>query len=165
MKTREKALCWCYTRFLFKEQRMSSTLKVTPFMMFNADIGEVIAYYKTIFPAMRVDGGSIEIGGQRLNLFNGGPHFKFSEGISLMVDCVTQSEIDTLWAALIADGGEPGRCGWLKDKYGVSWQIVPANLGALLGDPDPVKSKRAIDAMLTMGKLDIAALERARAGV
>jgi predicted 3-demethylubiquinone-9 3-methyltransferase (glyoxalase superfamily)/predicted transcriptional regulator YdeE len=145
---------------------MSNTQRVTPFLMFNADIGEVIAFYKTVFPELIDEGGgTILLHGQRVHLFNGGPHFTFSEGFSFMVLCDTQAEIDAHWTQLTADGGEPGRCGWLKDKYGLSWQIVPSKLQRLLGDPDPAKSKRAIDAMLAMNKLDIAALEGAHAGV
>jgi predicted 3-demethylubiquinone-9 3-methyltransferase (glyoxalase superfamily) len=144
---------------------MSTPASITPFLMFNADVGEVIAFYKSVFPDLTDEGGgTIVLGGQRVHLFNGGSHFKFSEGFSWMVPCETQREIDDLWTQLTADGGEAGRCGWLKDKFGLSWQIVPSQLQRLLGDPDPAKAKRAIDAMLSMNKLDIATLERAHAG-
>src|SRR5580704_9642778 len=95
-------------------------------------------------------------------LLNGGPHHAgFTEAISMFVTVETQAEIDDLWERLTADGGEPSRCGWLKDRFGLSWQIVPALLGSLLGSPDRVRAQQAIDAMLQMAKLDIAALQAA----
>ena len=107
---------------------------------------------------------SFEIGGQKFSAFDGGPHFSFSEGISIMVSCETQEEIDIYWRKLTENGGEESMCGWLKDRFGVSWQIVPAVLFELISDSDPEKAKRATDAMLQMQKLDIAALKRAHAG-
>ena len=104
-----------------------------------------------------------ELEGQRFMALNGGPHFAFSDGISLFVSCQTQQEVDELWDKLSA-GGEPGRCGWLKDKFGVSWQIIPTALGELLGDPNPKKAQAAMLAMLQMGKIDIATLRQAQAG-
>ena len=94
---------------------------------------------------------------------NGGPHFKFTEAISFFVNCETQEEVDELWEKL-SEGGEEGQCGWLKDKFGVSWQIVPTALGELLGDKDPEKSKRVMEAMLQMHKIDIAKLKQAHEG-
>jgi predicted 3-demethylubiquinone-9 3-methyltransferase (glyoxalase superfamily) len=94
---------------------------------------------------------------------NGGPAYKFTEAVSFFVTCKTQHEIDTLWEKLSAHGGEPGRCGWLKDKFGLSWQIVPTALPELLGDPDKEKSQRVMAAMLKMKKIDIGELERAAA--
>ena len=105
-----------------------------------------------------------ELDGQRFHALNGGPHFKFSEGISLFVDCETQSEIDDYSARLTAGGGKQGPCGWLTDRFGVSWQIVPAILGKLLGDQDQAKAGRVMQAMLKMTKLDIATLKQAYEG-
>lgn len=101
--------------------------------------------------------------GQRVQGLNGGPDFRFTEAISFVVECADQAEVDRLWAAL-GDGGEPGPCGWLKDRYGLSWQIVPKRLEELLDDPDPGRARRAMEAMLTMGKLEVAELERAADG-
>src|SRR5271165_6156444 len=95
---------------------------------------------------------------------NGGPLFTFTPAISLVVNCETQAEVDDLWDKLLAGGGQPSRCGWLLDKYGLSWQIVPTVLGKLMSDPDPEKSKRVTHAMLQMVKLDIAKLEQAHRG-
>jgi predicted 3-demethylubiquinone-9 3-methyltransferase (glyoxalase superfamily) len=106
---------------------------------------------------------TFELDGQQFMALNGGPLFKFTEAISLFVDCTTQQELDELWAKLSA-GGAPGRCGWLKDKFGLSWQIIPRALGELLSDTDPVKSQRVMKAMLAMNKIDIAALQRAHEG-
>jgi len=102
--------------------------------------------------------------GQEFIALNGGPVFKFTEAISLFVSCDTQEEIDTLWSKLTSGGGQESMCGWLKDKYGLSWQIVPPALGQMLSDKDPVKSKRAMDAMMKMRKLDLAALKKAYNG-
>jgi predicted 3-demethylubiquinone-9 3-methyltransferase (glyoxalase superfamily) len=146
---------------------------VTPFLWYNADLAEPIAYYASVFPSMDVlersggpDGAifsaTIELFGQRLMLLNGGPaHAGFQESFSLLVAVETQREIDDLWLALTADGGEEGRCGWLKDSYGLSWQIVPDRLGALIGGPDPRRAKQALDAMLGMRKLFIDELQAA----
>jgi predicted 3-demethylubiquinone-9 3-methyltransferase (glyoxalase superfamily) len=95
---------------------------------------------------------------------NGGPEFNFTEAVSFMVTCQTQEEVDDLWARLTADGGEESRCGWLKDKYGLSWQIIPAVLMQLVSDPDPEKSNRVMRAMMQMTKIDIAKLQQAAAG-
>jgi predicted 3-demethylubiquinone-9 3-methyltransferase (glyoxalase superfamily) len=130
----------------------------------NAKIG-AIAYYGEAGPG---PAGSVltiefELDGQRFLGLNGGPHFKFNEAVSFQISCRDQAEVDRLWSAL-CEGGEEGPCGWLKDRYGLSWQIVPAVLPKLIGDPDPAKAKRATEAMFTMRKLDIAALEAAAAG-
>jgi predicted 3-demethylubiquinone-9 3-methyltransferase (glyoxalase superfamily) len=147
---------------------------ITPFLWFDADLAEPIAFYRSIFPDSaspdvhpRADDGpifstTIELCGQKLMLRNGGPvHAGFTESISLFVSVDTQSEIDDLWEKLTADGGEPGRCGWLKDRYGMSWQVVPDILGSLLGSSDRTRAQQATDAMMQMGKLDIAALQAA----
>ena len=105
-----------------------------------------------------------ELDGLKCTALNGGPLYKFTEAISLQIDCADQAEIDDLWVKLTADGGEPGRCGWLKDRFGLSWQVVPARMAQLIGGDDPAKAGRAMQAMMGMNKLDIAALERAREG-
>lgn len=153
--------------------------KITTFLTYAAGAEEAAAFYVSIFKNSRITsisrypdvdvapqkGGvmlvAFELDGQPYIALNGGPHFKFTEGISLSVECETQEEIDTYWAKLIAGGGEPGPCGWLKDKFGVSWQINPKLLTELITDPDAGKAKRAMEAMLKMSKIDIAALKQA----
>lgn len=105
-----------------------------------------------------------QLAGQRFLALNGGPTFKFTEAVSLMVECETQTELDDLWRKLTSDGGQEGPCGWLKDRFGLSWQVVPASIGRLMQDPDPARRGRVMQALMRMKKLDIAALERARAG-
>jgi len=151
--------------------------KITPFLWFDSQAEEAARFYTSIFPNSRIvsttrygEGapmpkGSVmtvvfELDGQRFIALNGGPLFKFTEAISFSVDCKTQQEVDEYWAKLTA-GGQESQCGWLKDKFGLSWQIVPTVLGELLSDPDPKKAKRAMQAMLKMKKLDVAALKRA----
>jgi predicted 3-demethylubiquinone-9 3-methyltransferase (glyoxalase superfamily) len=135
--------------------------KVTPFLMFDNNAEEAMKFYVSIFKNSKIiDNGTFEIDGQQFLVFNGGPYFKFSEGISLFINCETQQEIDDLWEKLSA-GGARSQCGWVKDKFGVSWQVVPSVLRKLLNDPDPVKSKRVMDAMLRMNKLIIKDLEKA----
>jgi predicted 3-demethylubiquinone-9 3-methyltransferase (glyoxalase superfamily) len=104
--------------------------------------------------------GTFQIEGQEFMVLNGGPHFKFNEAISLFVNCETQEEVDELWEKL-STGGQKSRCGWLKDKFGLSWQIIPKALGVMLQDKDPAKSKRVMNAMLQMDKIDIKALKQA----
>jgi len=154
--------------------------KITPFLWFDGKAEEAANFYVSIFKNSKIvrvsrvgEGGpgpkgsamsaSFQLEGQDFIALNGGPQFTFTPAISLYVNCETQAEIDDLWEKLSA-GGEPGRCGWLKDKYGVSWQIIPSILGKLLGDPDPAKSKRALSAMLQMNKLDIHVLQQAHDG-
>ncbi|MFN8440802.1 MAG: VOC family protein [Caldilineaceae bacterium] len=151
--------------------------KITTFLTYNDQAEEAVNLYTSVFPNSRIlnvsrygEGGPMpagtamsaefELDGQRFMALNGGSHFTFSDGISLFVSCQTQQEVDELWDKLSA-GGDPGRCGWLKDKFGVSWQIIPTALGELLGDPNPQKAQAAMLAMLQMGKIDIAALRRA----
>lgn len=145
--------------------------KITPFLWFNDNAEEAMNLYVSLFrhsrivsvnrAGGRVMSGTFELEGIRYHAFNGGPMYKFNEAISLMVNCETQEEIDELWTRLTADGGQESRCGWLKDKFGVSWQIVPRVLSSLLQHPDREKAKRAQQAMLGMNKLDIAGLEGA----
>ncbi|BDZ47248.1 VOC family protein [Naasia aerilata] len=154
---------------------------ITPFLWFDDDLEDAIAFYRDIFPnstvgevsrypegsplpAGTVLGATFELEGQRFMGINGGPEFPFTEAFSLYVEVETQDEIDRLWTALTADGGEPSQCGWLKDRFGLSWQIVPSRLPELLTDPDPERASRAMQAMLKMTKLDLAALEAAADG-
>ena len=147
---------------------------ISPFLWFDSDLAEPIAYYTSIFPEAtptevrnNADDGPIfsaviELCGQRLMLLNGGPaHAGFTEAISMFVSVETQAELDELWDRLTAGNGQPGRCGWLKDRYGLSWQIVPGVLGSLLGSPDRVRAGQAMEAMVQMDKLDITALQAA----
>ncbi len=152
---------------------------ITPSLWFDTQGEEAAAHYTSIFknsrilhtarygeagprPAGSVMTVSFELDGQKFLALNGGPEFTFSEAISFQVDCRSQDEVDEYWSRL-GDGGEEGPCGWLKDRYGVSWQIVPRRLTELLGDPDPETSQRVMRAMLAMKKIDIATLEQAAA--
>ena len=148
---------------------------VTPFLWFDADADEAIALYRTAFPDLRIaqegrmpDGSlqtaTIEFAGQRLALLNGGPGHPHSDAFSLMISCDGQGEVDRLWDALLAGGGTPGRCGWLTDRFGVSWQVVPTRFLELTSEPDAQRVQRVIQAMFTMSKLDVAQLEAAAAG-
>jgi len=142
--------------------------KITPFLWFDGQAEEAARFYTSIFKNSNIDSVSdmsstFHLDGQRFIALNGGPQFKFTEAISFFVDCKTQEEVDELWDKLSA-GGEPGRCGWLKDKFGVSWQIIPSILGEMLQDEDDSKSGRVMQAMLQMGKIDINALTRAYEG-
>lgn len=154
---------------------MENEQKITPFLWFNGNIEEAINLYTSVFKNTKVYfankvGGKImnakfQLEGQDFMALDGGPHYSFTPAISMFVNCHTQEEVDYYWDKLIADGGKPSRCGWLVDKFGLSWQIVPSILGSLLGDPDPDKSRRAMEAMLQMDKLDIQKLQEAHAGV
>jgi predicted 3-demethylubiquinone-9 3-methyltransferase (glyoxalase superfamily) len=151
--------------------------KITTFLTFDGRAEEAIEFYTSIFDASRITSttrygdagpgekgsfmtGTFQLAGQEFMALNGGPSFTFAQGISLFVDCETQDEVDELWERL-SEGGEQGPCGWLTDKFGVSWQIIPQALGELLGDEDAEKSQRVMEAMLQMGKIDIAGLKRA----
>ena len=148
--------------------------KITPFLWFDGNVEAAMNHYLRIFPNSKVEnvsrgpGGAVmsatfRLEGQRFHALDGGPQFKFTEAISLFVDCKTQKEIDELWEKL-CEGGQPSRCGWLKDKFGLSWQIVPSVLGELLQGKDREGSKRAMEAMLGMSKLDIEGLQQAYDG-
>ena len=148
--------------------------KITTFLMFNDQAKQAVDLYLSVFEhAKLVDtmpgpdgepaGFTFELDGQEFGAYNGGPHFFFAEGMSLMVRCETQEEVDRLWETL-SNGGEQQACGWLKDRFGVSWQIVPVVLTELLRDEDREKAGRVMDAMLRMGKLEIAGLEAAAEG-
>jgi predicted 3-demethylubiquinone-9 3-methyltransferase (glyoxalase superfamily) len=151
--------------------------KLTPCLWFDTQGEEAADFYTSVFansrildvsrygeagprPAGTVMTVSFELDGQKFLALNGGPQFVFNEAISFQIDCRTQDEVDHYWDRL-GEGGEEGPCGWLKDRYGVSWQVVPSRLTELLGDPDPKTSQRVMGAMLQMGKIDIAALEDA----
>lgn len=152
--------------------------KITPFLWFNDNAEEAINFYRSIFknsnilninrygegspfPAGTLMSATFELEGQQFMALNAGPQFKFNEAISFYVNCQNQAEVDELWAKLTADGGEESQCGWLKDKFGVSWQIIPTQLGELMSDPDPAKAQRVMQAMLQMQKIDIAKLQEA----
>lgn len=152
--------------------------KITTFLTFNDQAEEAARLYTSIFPDSRITNvtrytsgahlpaGSaltveFELAGQKYVAMNGGPQFKFSTGISLAVSCANQAEIDALWDKLTAGGGEPGQCGWLKDRFGVSWQITPSNMPELLRSENPAQMQRKMAALMQMRKLDIAALENA----
>ena len=142
--------------------------KITPFLWFDGRAEEAARFYTSIFKNSKIDGVStmsvtFYLEGQKFIALNGGPQFPFTEAISLFVDCATQEEVDELWEKLTA-GGEPGRCGWLKDKFGLSWQIIPSILGEMLQDEDDAKSDRVMQTMLQMGKIDINALTQAYEG-
>lgn len=147
---------------------------ITPFLWFDSEAEEAMQLYTSIFKRSkviavnrgqgRVMSVTFELEGQRFMGLNAGPMYKFNEAVSFFVGCETQAEIDDLWTKLIADGGQPSRCGWLKDKFGLSWQIVPNTLGQMLADADPARSGRVVNAMLQMNKLDLAELRRAYDG-
>jgi predicted 3-demethylubiquinone-9 3-methyltransferase (glyoxalase superfamily) len=154
--------------------------KITTCLWFDNQAEEAAEFYVSVFGDGKVldvvrygEGGPgpagqaitvrFEIGDRTFTALNGGPAFTFSEAVSFVVNCASQEDVDRYWAAL-SQGGSEGQCGWLKDRYGVSWQIIPSVLGQLLGGPDPVGSQRAMQAMLAMHKLDIAALQRAYDG-
>lgn len=144
-------------------------MKITPFLWYDAPLDEVAAYYRGIFDDFRSTPHSPltatwEICGQRLLALNGGPHFRFTEAFSLFLDCEDQAEVDYYWDRLTADGGEESMCGWLKDRYGLSWQVIPKALMRHLSSPDRALADRVTQAMLKMRKLDVAALDRAAAG-
>ena len=159
--------------------------KITPFLWFDNNAEEAVKFYTSIFKKSKVltvtryskgganatgrSPGSImtiafELNGQKFVALNGGPHFKFTEAVSFVVNCKTQAEIDNYWKKLIADGGKESQCGWLKDKFGLSWQIVPDNIHKLLGSKDEAKTERVMQAVFQMKKLDIKTLKKAFAG-
>jgi predicted 3-demethylubiquinone-9 3-methyltransferase (glyoxalase superfamily) len=156
--------------------------KITPFLWFDDQAEEAVDFYVSVFPNSKIldvarhgeagpgPAGSVmlirfELDGNEFLALNGGPdHFHFDESISFVIDCATQEEVDRYWEGL-TNGGEEIACGWLKDRFGLRWQVVPSELPALLGDPDPQRAQRAVQAMMTMKKLDINALKGAADGV
>ena len=156
--------------------------KIVTNLWFDTEAEEAAKFYTSIFPNSRIvsvshygDAGPREAGmvltvdfeldGQHYTGINGGPEFKFDEAISLLINCKDQDEVDYYWEKFTSDGGEPGPCGWCKDKFGLSWQVIPARLGELLGSSDSEKANRAMQAMLQMKKIEVAELERAYEGV
>ena len=155
--------------------------RITPNLWFDDQSLDAAEFYTSIFPnskvtevtyygkdAPRPEGTVLTVNflldGQEITAINGGPMFTFSEAISLLINCADQAEIDHYWNSLTADGGEESQCGWLKDKFGLSWQVVPADWAQMMTDPDKDRVERVMQAMFTMRKLDIAALEAAAAG-
>ncbi len=155
--------------------------KISPFLWFDDQAEEAVNFYTSIFknskilnvtrygevgpgPKDSVMTVAFQLEGQEFMALNGGPHFKFTEAISFVVKCKTQEEVDDLWEKLSEGGGEKIQCGWLKDKYGVSWQIVPTILGEMISDPNRAKSQRVMEAMLKMKKIEIEGLKRAYSG-
>jgi predicted 3-demethylubiquinone-9 3-methyltransferase (glyoxalase superfamily) len=153
--------------------------KITPFLWFDTEGEDAAKFYTSVFPNSKIgeisrygsagprpEGTvmtvSFELNGQRFVALNGGPEFTFSEAVSFLVNCDTQDEVDSYWSAL-SEGGEEGPCGWLKDKFGLSWQIVPKRLSELLADPDRERAQRVMEAMLKMRKIEVDELERAAA--
>jgi predicted 3-demethylubiquinone-9 3-methyltransferase (glyoxalase superfamily) len=142
---------------------------ITPFLWFDNNVPEAVAFYKSVFPNAKVETvndfmATFELEGQRFNALNGGPRYKFNEAVSFFISVESQEEVDYFWNKLIADGGEESKCGWLKDKFGLSWQVVPTALGRYLSDPDRAKADRAMQAMMKMQKIVIADLDKAFAG-
>ena len=152
---------------------------IYPCLWFDGKAEQAAEFYTTLFPDSHIDkiwrspaytpsgpAGMVltvdfTVAGQKLQGLNGGDDFTFNEAVSLVYECEDQAEVDTLWAALTADGGEPGPCGWLKDRFGLSWQIVPKELNRLMDDPDPERARRAMEAMLQMGKIEVDELRAA----
>lgn len=151
---------------------------ITTFLWYDTQAEEAANFYVSIFPNSKIvtvarygeagpgAKGSVmtvafELDGQKFIALNGGPLFKFTEAISLLIDCKSQDDVDHYWSRLLEDGGKESQCGWLKDKYGLSWQVTPTALGEMLSDPDRTKAGRVMQAMLKMKKIDIAALKRA----
>jgi predicted 3-demethylubiquinone-9 3-methyltransferase (glyoxalase superfamily) len=155
--------------------------KITPFLWFDGQAEEAVAFYLSVFKNAKAgnvmrsgEGGpgpkgsvlcaSFELEGIEFTALNGGPHFKFNEAVSFLVQCADQAETDYYWGKLIEGGGEHSQCGWLKDRFGMSWQVTPTILLQRMSDPDPVKAGRVAQAMMKMTKIDIAAIEQAYAG-
>jgi predicted 3-demethylubiquinone-9 3-methyltransferase (glyoxalase superfamily) len=157
--------------------------KISPCLWFDGDAEDAAKLYTSLFPDSRIatvlrspadnpstpEGAVLTVeftlAGQTFIGLNGGPEFKFTEAVSFTIDCEDQAEVDRYWDALIANGGEPSQCGWLKDRFGLSWQVVPKQLNEVLSGPDRDGARRAMEAMLQMTKLDVAKLEEAYAGV
>lgn len=155
--------------------------KITPFLWFDKDAEDAARFYVSLFPDSRIESVTrspadtpsgpagrvltveFTLCGTRYVALNGGPQFPFTEAVSLQISCADQAEVDRFWEAL-TEGGAESQCGWLKDRWGLSWQVTPTRLHQLLGDPDPDRSRRAVEAMLQMKKIDIATLERAADG-
>ena len=154
------------------------TQKITPFLWFDDRLEEAVRFYVSVFTdseivsTSRMGGGptdkivsmTFRLNGQEFMALNGGPRFSFTEAISFFVSCADQAEVDYYWRRLLEGGGQESQCGWLKDRFGLSWQVIPEALGRYLGDPDRARGQRALQAMLQMTKIDIATLQKAHAG-
>lgn len=156
--------------------------KITPSLWFDGNAEEAANFYVSLLPDSHVEhvwrspadnpstpAGAVlmvdfTVAGQRFTGINGGPQFPFTEAVSFVIDCEDQAEVDRLWDKLTANGGAPGQCGWLKDRFGLSWQVLPRQLGELLGDPDRARAGRAMEAMLRMSRIDVEVLRRAFEG-
>jgi predicted 3-demethylubiquinone-9 3-methyltransferase (glyoxalase superfamily) len=139
---------------------------ITPFLWFDNNVPEAVAFYKSVFPNAKVETvndfmATFELEGQKFNALNGGPQFRFNEAVSFFISVETQEEVDYFWSKLTADGGAESRCGWLKDKFGLSWQVVPTALGAMMKSGTPAQSQGVMEAIMKMAKLDIATLKQA----
>ncbi len=160
---------------------MAKAQKITPYLWFDGNAEEAVEHYLSLFPDSRVTkvarwgkGGpapegsvmnvAFELAGQSFIALNGGPHYKFTPAISLFVSCEDQAEVDRIWERILSHGGKAVQCGWIEDRFGVSWQIIPDALVELMSDPDPVKAGRVGQALMSMQKIDVAALERAHGG-
>jgi predicted 3-demethylubiquinone-9 3-methyltransferase (glyoxalase superfamily) len=142
---------------------------ITPFLWLDNNVPEAVTFYKSVFPNARVEAvsdfmASFELEGQKFHALNGGPKFRFNEAISFFISVETQEQVDYFWSRLSGDGGKESQCGWLKDKFGLSWQVVPTALGLYLSDADRKKADRVMQAMMKMGKIVIADLDKAYAG-
>jgi predicted 3-demethylubiquinone-9 3-methyltransferase (glyoxalase superfamily) len=159
---------------------MTTTQKISTYLWFDSNAEQAVEHYLSLFPGSRVtkvarwgkgapgaEGSvmtiSFELAGQQFIALNGGPHFTFTPAISLFVTCQSQQEVDSLWNRIVEAGGKPSQCGWITDKFGLSWQIIPSQLMELMSDSDPNRSGRVAQALMGMVKIDIAALERAHA--
>ena len=143
--------------------------KIVPFLWFDGKLEEATRFYLSVFKNARVlsldsMSATFEIEGQEFMALNGGPMFKFNEAVSFFIRCESQDEVDDYWSKLTADGGAESRCGWLKDKFGLSWQVIPNELGSYLRDKDRTKADRVLQAMLKMKKIDVAGLDAAYRG-
>jgi predicted 3-demethylubiquinone-9 3-methyltransferase (glyoxalase superfamily) len=143
--------------------------RIVPFLWFDGKAEEAAKFYVSIFKNSKVLNATpmsvtFQLEGQQFYALNGGPQYKFTPAISLFVNCETQAEVDELWRKLLAGGGREDQCGWLQDKYGLSWQVIPTALGKMLGDKDPAKANRVMQAMLKMKKIDIKGLQQAYDG-
>ena len=148
---------------------MATVQKISPFLMFNGPVDEAAKFYVSVFPNSEIRSANpmsatIVANGTEILMFNGGPHFTFTPGISLFVKCKDQAEVDLYWNQFLEGGGKESQCGWLTDKWGVSWQIIPDALGRYLSDPDREKANRVVQAMLKMKRIIVAYLEKAAAG-
>ena len=155
--------------------------RIVPNLWFDTEAEDAAKFYCSVFKNSQINNVShfgeagpreaglvltvdFELDGQPFTAINGGPDFKFDEAVSFLIECEDQAEVDYYWDALLADGGEEAQCGWLKDRFGLSWQVIPKQLGELMSDPDSAKANRVMEAMLKMVKIDVAELEKAHAG-